>query len=255
MREIVHIQIGQCGNQIGAKFWEVIGKEHGIDAAGGYFGDCALQLERISVYYNEAHGGKYVPRALLVDLEPGTMDSIRSSQLGALFHPDGFIYGNSGAGNNWAKGHYTEGAELAESVLDAVRSEVDEQMLAVQTRHSACFVDWIPNNVKVAVCDIPPPGLGMAATFVGNSTAVQELFGRVSEHFSAMFRRRAFVHWYTCEGMDVGEFAEAESDIHDLVSEYQQLQDARAVPEEDGDVVGEAEMEPEDGPRAPGGAV
>lgn len=23
MREIVHIQGGQCGNQIGAKFWEV----------------------------------------------------------------------------------------------------------------------------------------------------------------------------------------------------------------------------------------
>ncbi|VFV42581.1 tubulin beta-1 chain [Lynx pardinus] len=176
MREIVHIQIGQCGNQIGAKFWEVIGKEHGIDAAGGYFGDCALQLERISVYYNEAHG-----RTLCTG----------------------------------GRGH----------------------------------------QPQVAVCDIPPPGLGMAATFVGNSTAVQELFGRVSEHFSAMFRRRAFVHWYTCEGMDVGEFAEAESDIHDLVSEYQQLQDARAVPEEDGDVVGEAEMEPEDGPRAPGGAV
>uniref|UniRef100_A0A7N5K651 Tubulin beta 1 class VI n=2 Tax=Ailuropoda melanoleuca TaxID=9646 RepID=A0A7N5K651_AILME len=122
MREIVHIQIGQCGNQIGAKFWEVIGEEHGIDSAGGYRGDCALQLERISVYYNEAHGKKYVPRALLVDLEPGTMDSIRSGKLGALFHPDSFIYGNSGAGNNWAKGHYTEGAELAESVLDAVRS-------------------------------------------------------------------------------------------------------------------------------------
>ena len=34
-----------------------------------------------------------MPRALLVDLEPGTMDSIRSGQLGALFHPDGFIYG------------------------------------------------------------------------------------------------------------------------------------------------------------------
>uniref|UniRef100_A0A673UXJ2 Tubulin/FtsZ GTPase domain-containing protein n=1 Tax=Suricata suricatta TaxID=37032 RepID=A0A673UXJ2_SURSU len=56
MREIVHIQIGQCGNQIGAKFWEVIGEEHGIGAAGSYLGDSALQLERISVYYNEAHG-------------------------------------------------------------------------------------------------------------------------------------------------------------------------------------------------------
>ena len=31
MRELVHIQAGQCGNQIGAKFWEVISDEHGID--------------------------------------------------------------------------------------------------------------------------------------------------------------------------------------------------------------------------------
>ena len=38
------------------QFWEVIGEEHGIDSAGSYHGDCALQLERISVYYNEAHG-------------------------------------------------------------------------------------------------------------------------------------------------------------------------------------------------------
>ena len=29
MREIVHLQGGQCGNQIGAKFWEVISDEHG----------------------------------------------------------------------------------------------------------------------------------------------------------------------------------------------------------------------------------
>ena len=36
MREIVHIQAGQCGNQIGAKFWEIISDEHGIDATGAY---------------------------------------------------------------------------------------------------------------------------------------------------------------------------------------------------------------------------
>ncbi|XP_040588788.1 tubulin beta-1 chain isoform X1 [Mesocricetus auratus] len=430
MREIVHIQIGQCGNQIGTKFWEVIGEEHGIDCAGIDSGASVLQLERINVYYNEAYGKKYVPRAVLVDLEPGTMDSIRSSRLGALFQPDSFVHGNSGAGNNWAKGHYTEGAELIENVMDAVRKEsegcdclqgfqivhslgggtgsgmgtllmnkireeypdrilnsfsvmpspkvsdtvvepynavlsihqlmenadacfcidnealydicfrtlrlttptygdlnhlvsltmsgittslrfpgqlnadlrklavnmvpfprlhffmpgfapltaqgsqqyralsvaeltqqmfdarnimaacdprrgryltvacifrgkmstreVDQQLLSVQTRSSSCFVEWIPNNVKVAVCDIPPRGLNMAATFLGNSTAIQELFTRVSEQFSAMFRRRAFVHWYTGEGMDISEFGEAESDIHDLVSEYQLYQDVRA---------------------------
>ena len=41
----------------------------------------------------------------------------------------------------------------------------------------------------------------MSATFVGNSTAIQELFKRVSEQFTAMFRRKAFLHWYTGEGM------------------------------------------------------
>ena len=47
-------QGGQCGNQIGAKFWEVISAEHGIDPTGTYHGDSDLQLERINVYYNEA---------------------------------------------------------------------------------------------------------------------------------------------------------------------------------------------------------
>merc|ERR1712188_178369 len=76
MREIVHIQGGQCGNQIGAKFWEVISDEHGVDPTGTYHGDSDLQLERINVYYNEATGGRYVPRAILMDLEPGPMDSV-----------------------------------------------------------------------------------------------------------------------------------------------------------------------------------
>ena len=46
-REIVHIQAGQCGNQIGAKFWEMISDEHGIDPTGVYNGDSELQEERI----------------------------------------------------------------------------------------------------------------------------------------------------------------------------------------------------------------
>jgi hypothetical protein len=68
MREIVHLQVGQCGNQIGAKFWEVISEEHGIDAQGTWRGDSDIQRERVNVYYNEVNGGRYVPRAVLVDL-------------------------------------------------------------------------------------------------------------------------------------------------------------------------------------------
>ena len=143
MREIVHIQTGQvstmsCCNSmpltrvfvhsavtksvslepsptwlsfidfaihlIGAKFWEVVSDEHGIERDGLYKGTNDMQLERISVYYNEIGSNKYVPRAVLVDLEPGTMDSVRSGPLGGLFRPDNFIFGQSGAGNNWAKG-------------------------------------------------------------------------------------------------------------------------------------------------------
>ena len=60
-----------------------------------------------------------------MDLEPGTMDAVRAGPYGQVFRPDNFVFGQSGAGNNWAKGHYTEGAELIDSVLDVVRKEAE----------------------------------------------------------------------------------------------------------------------------------
>jgi len=62
-----------------------------------------------------------VPRAVLVDLEPGTMDSVRSGPFGEIFRPDNYVFGQTGAGNNWAKGYYGEGAELTDSIMDVVR--------------------------------------------------------------------------------------------------------------------------------------
>jgi len=112
--------------------------------------------------------------------------------------------------------------------------EVDEQMLNMQNKSQAYFVEWIPNNIKTSVCDIAPRGMKMSATFVGNSTSIQEMFKRVSEQFTLMFRRKAFLHWYTGEGMDEMEFTEAESNLNDLVSEYQQYQEATAEPEDKG---------------------
>ena len=40
-------------------------------------------------------GGKYVPRAVLVDLEPGTMDSVKAGAFGQLFRPDNFVFGKN----------------------------------------------------------------------------------------------------------------------------------------------------------------
>jgi len=434
MREIVQIQAGQCGNQIGSKFWEVMCDEHNLDKTGKFVGGDRSLIERINVYFNTVRETRFVPRCILVDLEPGVLDSTRSGPYGSLFRPDSFVCAQNGAGNNWAKGHYTEGAELIDNVLDVVRKnveacdclqgfqvthslgggtgsgmgtllvskireeypdrmlatfsvfpspkvsdtvvepynatlsvhqlvensdevmvidnealyhicnkilklttptygdlnhlvsaamsgitcslrfpgqlnsdlrklavnlipfprlhffmtgfapltasntsqysntsvaeltgqmfdsrnmmcacdpkhgryltasaifrgkvstkEVDDQMLTVQNKNSSFFVEWIPHNIKSSVVNTPPKGLKLSVTFLGNSTAIQDVFKRVGEQFTMMFRRKAFLHWYTGEGMDEMEFTEAESNMNDLVSEYQQYQEA-SVSEED----------------------
>lgn len=117
-------------------------------------------------------------------------------------------------------------------------------MRNIQSKNSTYFVEWIPNNVQSAFCSVPPKGLKMSSTFVGNSTSIQELFQRVGNQFSAMFRRKAFLHWYTGEGMDEMEFTEAESNMNDLISEYQQYQDA-SISDGEGEYA-EEPLEPEE---------
>jgi len=104
--------------------------------------------------------------------------------------------------------------------------EVDSNMASLQSKHSSNFVEWIPNNIKSSVCNIPPKGLNMSATFIGNTTSTQTLFQRVARQFTAMFRRKAFLHSYTAEGMEEMEFTEAEANMNDLITEYQQYEQA-----------------------------
>lgn len=118
-------------------------------------------------------------------------------------------------------------------------------MWNIQNKNSNYFVEWIPNSIKSAICDIPPRGVKMAATSLSNTTAIQEPLKRIAEAFGAMFKRKAHVHWYIGEGMDESEFSEAESNLNDLVSEYQQYQEAKP----DEDLIGdgdEAEEEEEE---------
>jgi len=115
-------------------------------------------------------------------------------------------------------GRFLTAASIYRGCLSA--SEVDSQVLAVHNKNSSYFVEWIPNNIKSSMCDIPPRGMRMSGTFLGNSTSIQEIFRRVGDQFSAMFRRKAFLHWYTSEGMDELEFTEAENNMNDLIAEY-----------------------------------
>jgi tubulin beta len=130
VREIIHVQVGQCGNQIGCAFWDTMRKEHHLEPTGNFTPSDnaesdAERLDKVDVYFKEAGTQKFVPRAALVDLEPGTLDVIKASPMGKMFKPDNFTFGASGAGNNWAKGHYTEGAELIDEVVDVIRKETE----------------------------------------------------------------------------------------------------------------------------------
>lgn len=416
-------------NQISTAFWNTITEEHKLDKDGYLSGkEEEYSSQRIDVFFSEASNRKYVPRAVAVDLEPATLDAIRSGPLGHIYRPDNLISGESGAGNNWAKGFYTEGAELMDPVMDVIRreaeqsdslqgfqlahslgggtgsglgtllltrireeypdrmlstysvlpspklsdtvtepynavlsfnqlvdhsdatycldnealfdicentlkitrpshtdlnnlialvmsgvttclrypgqlngdlrklavnlvpfprlhfftagfaplfsknsksfqnlavpeltqqlfnpsnimaacdpfhgkyltistifrgdvamKEVEDAIMTAKNKYSPYFVEWIPNNVQTSVCNVPPKGLTRSATFIANSTAVQELFSRTSDQFNAMFRRKAFLHWYTGEGMEAAEFEEAQSNLTDLILEYQQYQNA-----------------------------
>lgn len=104
--------------------------------------------------------------------------------------------------------------------------EVDDSTLQLQIKNRRQFVGWIPHNLKTAVCDVAPKGTKVSATFLANSTAIQTLFKRICGQFNLMFKRKAFLHWYTNEGMEEEELRQAEDSIADLIADYQQYQEA-----------------------------
>ena len=64
-----------------------------------------------NTFYTESSNGKYVPRAIFVDLEPSVIDEIRVGPYRQLFHPEQLITGKEDAANNYARGHYTIGTK------------------------------------------------------------------------------------------------------------------------------------------------
>ena len=105
----------------------------------------------------------------------------------------------------------------------------------MQKRKSSYFVEWASEHIHSSICDVPPEGSDLHGTYLANSTALQQIFKTIGEHFSAMFKRKAFLHWYTREGMEEMELAEAESAMQDLISEHQMYQDWTSEFEEEYD--------------------
>lgn len=118
---------------------------------------------------------------------------------------------------------------------DLATQEVDDEVAKVQQKMMDDFVTWIPNNIKSSMISVPPTDTKFSATFVANTTAIKGVFQRISASFAKMYKRKAFLHWYKGEGMDEMEFQEADKNLRDLVSEYQDKQDAVVNIDEDSD--------------------
>merc|ERR1711963_846282 len=91
----------------------------------------------------------------------------------------------------------------------------------------------IPNNLKSGIITTSPKTSDISATFVPNTTALKGIFQRLATQFGAMYRRKAFLHWYKGEVMDEMEFQEADKNVRDLITEYQDKQDATYEEEEE----------------------
>ena len=107
--------------------------------------------------------------------------------------------------------------------------ECEEQLKNYTNENSSNFVEWIPDKIKCSICDIPPNGLKMAVTFIANSQSILEIFSKILNQFKKLYKRKAYVHWYTGEGIDSDLFRESESNVEDLIQEYQNKQESYGI--------------------------
>ncbi|KAF3919825.1 hypothetical protein ABW20_dc0109977 [Dactylellina cionopaga] len=125
--EVCHIHIGQAGVQLGNSAWELYSLEHGLLADGRKDPEKSELAASGSydTFFSETQNGKYVPRSIFVDLDPSPIDEIRQGTFKSFFHPELLVSGKEDSANNYARGHYTIGKELIETVEDKLRRVAD----------------------------------------------------------------------------------------------------------------------------------
>merc|ERR1711959_485931 len=157
MREILSIHVGQCGVQIGNSCWELFCLEHGLDKEGlmAPGGD----ESSLGTFFNEASTGKWVPRAVYLDLEPTVIDEVRCGDYRSLYHPEQLISAKEDAANNFARGHYTVGKEIIDLTMERIRRIADQcsglQGFAVDysKKSKLCYTVYPSPKISTAVVE------------------------------------------------------------------------------------------------------
>lgn len=122
MREIITLQVGQCGNQIGSSFWERLAMLH--------------PKIQPTQYFYLADDNTPIPRAILFDLEPRVISTITQNN---FFNHENIFVSNEGggAGNNWASG-YLFGKNSKNEIFEIIQREAEnsDMLEAFQILHS-----------------------------------------------------------------------------------------------------------------------
>ncbi len=142
-REIITIQVGQCGNQIGYGFWDLLLKEHAEinktpvfnDPLSSFFKNVDSKngklLQNGDAGYSQIQNLK--ARAVVVDMECGVVNHLLKTsrkslikEIGEIFDTKRFVYDVSGASNNWGHGFGEYGPKYRDDIADAIRKNAEE---------------------------------------------------------------------------------------------------------------------------------
>lgn len=122
---MISIHVGQAGVKVGESCWEMFCQEHDVQPDGttnpsSYFQDSNYQC------FHETEDGRNIPRSVFIDLDPDSIDDIRTGIYRNLFNPDQLISGHEDASSIYSRGRYITGQAVIEAVLDQIRKQVDQ---------------------------------------------------------------------------------------------------------------------------------
>ncbi|KAF8561415.1 hypothetical protein P879_10192 [Paragonimus westermani] len=128
MTQSIVIQVGQCGNQIGSRFWDLALREHSATNEKAIY-DSALSTFFVN---GAASDGSYLPtvsglkaRAVLVDMEEGVVGELFKGPMRTIYDNRFLITDVSGSGNNWAVGNCYYGHHYHEELVDVIRKSTE----------------------------------------------------------------------------------------------------------------------------------
>lgn len=133
---------------------------------------------------------------------------------------------NAVCSSELSKGKLLTGAAIYRGKVET--SVVETALADIHNKNSGSFVEWIPDSMLSSICHISNKDFATSAVMLGNTTSIQTIFQRLESQFEPMLKRKAFMHHYIQQGLDWNEMTEAQNNIRDLISEYQQYELSKA---------------------------